>query len=482
MKKAVISTSIQVLTQFMKIKSHTFFYVSVLLAAFLLSISVSSCRKENFLNDSGVKLQFSKDTVVFDTVFSTIGSTYRRLIVTNSYNQPIVVSQIRLGKGTASAYRMNVDGLSGVIVKDLEIPAKDSIYVFVEVTIDPTNANNPFVVEDKIHFVTNGNSQSVELVAWGQNAYFHYNEVVCGETWAVDKPHVLYGITAVGFPRIDSNCTLTIPAGAQIYAHTGAVLYVYKSSLFVNGTESNRVVFQGDRREASYANEPGQWFGVRFAIARNSLINYAVIKNATAGIYIDTAFGGDSLTINGVESFNHSFASLFAQGARVHATNSKFNKAGNNAVSLRLGGEYYFNHCTINNFWTATSRSSPALVLNNYYEANSTIYVRPIVRASFNNSIIYGDIDNEIVIDTVPGNFANYRFNHCLVKTDQPINSNFVNIKRNLSPNYTSNSSLKLKSSSVCIGQADPVYFLSTDLENNSRSNPADIGCYEYVP
>ena len=176
MKKAVISTSIQVLTQFMKIKLHTFFYVSVMLAAFLFSISVSSCRKENFLNDSGVKLQFSKDTVVFDTVFSTIGSTYRRFIVTNSYNQPIVVSQIRLGKGTASAYRMNVDGLSGVIVKDLEIPAKDSIYVFVEVTIDPTNANNPFVVEDKIHFVTNGNSQSVELAAWGQNAYFHYNE------------------------------------------------------------------------------------------------------------------------------------------------------------------------------------------------------------------------------------------------------------------------------------------------------------------
>ncbi len=466
----------------MKSNTSLFFYITVFFLALVLAATFSSCRKENFLDDSSVKLQFSKDTVVFDTVFSTIGSTYRRFTVTNSYNNPISISQIRLGKGTASAYRMNVDGIAGVVVKDIEIPAKDSIYIFVEVTIDPTNANNPFVVQDKIHFQTNGNNQSVELAAWGQNAYFHYNELVCGETWAVDKPHVLYGITAVGFPGIDSNCSLVIPAGAVIYAHTDAVLYVYKSSLNINGTETNRVIFQGDRREASYANEPGQWFGIRFAIAQNSTLNYAIIKNATAGLYVDTAFGGDSLTLNNVASFNHSFASLFAQGARIHAENSRFNKAGNNAVALRLGGEYYFNHCTINNFWTASSRTSPALVLNNYYEANGIIYVRPILRANFNNSIIYGDIDNEIVLDTVPGNFANYRFNHCLVKTDQPINSNYVNSKLNISPNYTTNNSLRLKSSSVCIDQADPLYFLPTDLDNNTRSNPGDIGCYEFVP
>ncbi len=466
----------------MKITTRTFLYFSVIITALSLSFSITSCRKENFLNDSGVKLQFSTDTVVFDTVFSTIGSTYRRFTVRNPYNKPVLVSQIRLGKGTSSAYRMNVDGISGVLIKDLEISANDSIFIFAEVTIDPTNANNPFVVEDKIHFVTNGNSQSVELAAWGQNAYFHYNEVVCGETWAVDKPHVLYGITAVGFRGIDSNCTLTIPAGAQIYAHNEAVLYVYKSSLFVNGTESNRVVFQGDRREASYANESGQWFGVRFAIAQNSVMNYTIIKNATAGIYVDTSFGGDSLLLNGVESFNHSFASLFARGARIHAENSRFNRAGNNAVSLRLGGEYYFNHCTINNFWSATSRTTPALLLNNYYEANSVIYVRPIVRASFNNTIIHGNIDNEIVLDTITGNFANYQFNHCLVKVDQPTNSSYINIKKNVIPNYISNNNLRLKSNSICIDQADPSYFLSNDLDNNMRSNPADIGCYEYVP
>ena len=466
----------------MKIKTPFLFYIFAIASVFILATSISCCRKENFLDDSSVKLQFSKDTVVFDTVFSTIGSTYRRFTVTNIYSSPISISQIRLGKGTSSPYRMNVDGISGVVVKDLEIPAKDSIYIFVEVTIDPTNANNPFVVQDKIHFQINGNNQSVVLAAWGQNAYFHYNEVVCGETWAVDKPHVLYGITAGGFPGIDSNCSLTIPAGAVIYAHTNAVLYVYKSSLNINGTEANRVIFQGDRREASYANEPGQWFGIRFAIAQNSVINYAIIKNATAGLYVDTAFGGDSLTLNNVTSFNHSFASLFAQGARIHAVNSRFNRAGNNAVALRLGGEYYFNHCTVNNFWKASSRTTPALILNNYYEANGSVYIRPIIRANFNNSIIYGDIDNEIVLDTFPGNFAKYRFNHCLVKTDQPLNSNYVNIKRNISPNFSSSSTLKLKSSSVCIDQADPVYFLPTDLDNNTRSNPGDIGCYEYVP
>ncbi len=460
----------------------TFFYFLVIVASLLLTTTFSSCRKEKFFDDSSAKVNFSKDTLIFDTVFVTIGSTYERFTVSNPYNQTVVLSEIRLGGGTSSSFRMNVDGVPGVLIKDMEIPAKDSIYVFVEVTIDPTSGTNPFVIEDYISFRVNGNEQRVQLAAWGQDAYFHYNTEVSGEIWSNDKPHVLYGITAVGFPGIDSLKTLTINAGTQIYAHQDAVLYVYKSKLIINGTESNRVVFQGDRREAAFANEPGQWFGIRFAIAQNSVINYAIIKNATAGIYADTAFAGDSITLYGVESFNNSFASLFAQGARINAVNCKFNRAGNNAVALRLGGNYYFNHCTINNFWTASTRTTPALVLNNYYVANSTTYVRPI-NASINNCIIYGDIDNEIVLDTVPiTGQANYRINHCVVKTDKPTNSKFVSIIKNVNPNYASTSSLKLNSTSIAIDRADAAFLLSpnVDLENNPRSNPADIGCFEH--
>ena len=297
---------------------NTALYLIVILG---LSLIVSSCRKEKLFTDSSAKVEFSKDTIVFDTVFVTIGSTYERFTVFNPYNNTIVLSQISLEKGTASSFRINVDGVAGAVIQDIEIEPKDSVYVFVEVTVDPTSGTKPFVIEDKINFTVNGNRQQVHLAAWGQDAYFHYNELVCDETWANDKPHVLYGVVAVGFPDLASNCTLTIPAGTEIYAHADAVLYVYESKLIVNGTKTDKVVFQGDRREASFAAEPGQWFGIRFAVARNSVIRHAVIYNATAGIYADTAYASDSISLYNVRSYNHSFASLFAQGARIHAEN-----------------------------------------------------------------------------------------------------------------------------------------------------------------
>lgn len=457
-----------------------FTYFFLLLSISIL-IGLTNCRKENFLTDSGAKVEFSKDTVVFDTVFVTIGSTYERFTIKNPQNKALNLSSVRLANGTRSSFRMNVDGLSGVNIKDIEIPAKDSVFVFVEVTIDPNNQNNPFVIEDDIIVTVNGNEQSVHLAAWGQNAYFHYEAdgflIICNETWLNDKPHVLYGITA-----LDSACTLDIQPGTQIYGHSGAMLYIYKSTLNVNGDPNNRVLFQGDRREASFNDVPGQWFGVRFFAPQNSLINNTLIKNATAGIYIDTfAAPSQTLTINNSQSINNSFASLFAQGANIRAENSQFGKAGTNSVALRLGGNYYFNHCTIDNYWTSSTRNSPALVINNYFESGGTTIVRSIT-AFINNTIIYGNNDNEIVLDTFPTpGQANYLFNTCIYKTDEPINSNFAGGFLNTDPKFKNSSSRELQSNSPARNNADnsPGLYLSLDIQGNMRSNPAAIGCFE---
>jgi len=449
-------------------------------------LGLSNCRKENILTNSSAKIEFSKDTIVFDTVFTTIGSTYERFTVHNPQNSTISISNIRLGKGSASQFRINVDGVPGTSITDIEILPNDSVFVFVEVTIDPTSGLNVFVVEDDIFFTLNGNLSNVHLAAWGQDAYFHYNELVCGEIWNDDKPHVLYGVAAVGFPGIDSGCTLTINQGAQIYSHSGAVLYVYKSKLIVNGTQSNKVIFQGDRREASFNNVPGQWFGIRFAIAENSEINHTIIKNGTVGIYADTASGGaafgDSIKLRNVESLNHSYASLLAQGAHINAENCMFSRSGNNSVALRLGGNYFFNHCTISNYWNSTTRTTPGLVLNNYYEVGATVYVRPFIKATFHNTIIYGNNDNEITLDTITGFSVNYFFNHCMIKTDQPTNGKFVSLQKNIDPLFSSFSRMTLSSTSPAIDAADNNYLLFLDIDENTRSNPADIGSFEYVP
>ena len=140
--------------------------------ALLVCIS-PGCRKDNFLTDPEARLEFSTDTVLFDTLFSTVGSTTRLFKVYNRHSQSIRISELRLEQGNSSPYRINVDGQDGWLFNDLELAAGDSLFIFTEVTIDPGNASTPFVVEDRILFETNGNLQQVQLSAWGPDAYFH---------------------------------------------------------------------------------------------------------------------------------------------------------------------------------------------------------------------------------------------------------------------------------------------------------------------
>ena len=102
-----------------------------------------------------------------------------------------------------------------------------------------------------------------------------------------DKPHVLYNTVAVGFPGLDSNKNLTIPAGTQIYCHKNSQLIVYKSSIDIQGTNGNEVVFQGDRLESFYDDVSGQWWGIRLIEANTSNIDYAIIKNGSVGLQVD---------------------------------------------------------------------------------------------------------------------------------------------------------------------------------------------------
>lgn len=76
-------------------------------------ISVSSCRKDFSTIESFGALEFSKDTVFLDTVFTNIGSATYNLKVYNRSNNAITIPYITLEKGNSSNYRLNVDGIAG---------------------------------------------------------------------------------------------------------------------------------------------------------------------------------------------------------------------------------------------------------------------------------------------------------------------------------------------------------------------------------
>lgn len=242
----------------------------LLWAILILSVITFSCRKDRVIdNNPSLKLSFSNDTVIFDTVFTSLGSATQRLMVYNPSKSVVNISNILLAGGDKSPYRINVNGLSGSSFKDIELNGGDSLYLFARVTIDPTDIGNPFVVEDSILFLTNGNEQRIKLVAWGQNAnYILADKYIEGfppfkivadslETvhWTNEKPYVIYG-----YAVINSYGKLIIDEGARVYFHKNSGLWAYTDGVLkVFGSQDNPVTFQGDRLESFYNDLPGQW-------------------------------------------------------------------------------------------------------------------------------------------------------------------------------------------------------------------------------
>lgn len=489
---------------------------SIRFLPFFLSIAaalvLTQCRKDNFITDSGAALNFSTDTVLFDTVFTTIGSVTELVKIYNPHNDAIRISRIALEGGTDSPFRIAVDGINGVEFSAIEIEAGDSLFMLVEVTVDPGNVLTPFVVEDRVRFETNGNLQYVELVAWGQDAHFHggtgsgaIDEIISADaTWFNDKPHVIYGIVAV-----DSAVTLTIAEGTQVHVHAGSGLYIYKGSLVVNGTLGNEVVFQGDRLESAYDDLPGQWGieldfevttglgpdiasvvrgGIWFYEAQPSSINYAVLKNGTIGIQADTsgAVGNDyCLTVSNTKILNMSGIGLWAQGSEVKGWNNLIANCGQACGAFTLGGRYDFTHTTFANYWQEGARTAPAFILNNYYEdIFQNLNIRPLEQADFRNCIMWGNNAtlnefNEFVIDLEEEALQAYYFQSCMADTDTDLSdpTRFVDMKTT-APQFQNPQAIDFHPVGIPGNMVGLSSFQFFDLDNQPYTNGVNIGCY----
>jgi hypothetical protein len=443
----------------------------------IISITLfMNCRKDRINTSPNAKLGFSQDTILFDTLFTTIGSTTRYFRVYNPTNEKLIISAISLEQGTQSQYRINVDGLSGVSFNDIEVPAKDSIFIFVQVTINPTAQNSPLLVEDKIKFLTNGNSQEVILHAFGQDAYFHLREIITEDTqWQNDKPHLIYGYCA-----LDSGFTLTIPAGTKIHGYNNAILYIYKSSLHVQGSVGNEVEFKQARTEnfllAPVDSVAGQWRGIYFYAPKNSIIQYTQIRNAVIGVQIDTLNGLDSVSLVNVRIHNSVYAGVLTQGGNIFAQSSLFGNAGQFSGFFSIGGKVFIDHCTFANYWPG-QRNNALFVFKDYYkDVNDNFQYRPFVQAVLKNSIIYGKNDNEFILDTLSriytGNVPNISMSHCLFKTEFALNTSsfYTNCWKNQDPNFQNTGFWNFKASGSAVIERGTFTVPVPDLEGTPRN------------
>lgn len=487
-------------------------------------ISVSSCRKDFSTIESFGALEFSKDTVFLDTVFTNIGSATYNLKVYNRSNNAITIPYITLEKGNSSNYRLNVDGIAGKTFNNIDILAKDSIYVFIETTVDVSAETNPLYT-DRILFDNGDKEQNVDLVTLVEDANFIYpgkdaismkidsltldgepttikgrflndDELIFNKT----KPTVIYGYAAV-----PANKTLTIEAGARVHFHDNSGLIVdNKATLKVNGTLNDKVIFEGDRLENSFSEIPGQWgtLWMRAGSTENEIKN-TIIKNGIIGILIDSIGSSTSptLKLENTEIYNHSNFGILARETNIEGNNVVIGSAGQASLAATIGGTYNFTHSTFANYWNNGIRQLPAVLVNNFFtytnESGEEIAeTRDLKAANFTNCIFEGNNNIEFVLDNLNnGSLFNYAIKNCMIRFNDTNNSfegiteldfnnntNYSDIILNGNANFkdTQKSNFIIGENSDAINKALSTPFNIDILGVDRTSNP-DIGAYQHI-
>jgi len=444
----------------------------------------SSCRNDFDTVPNSGNLEFSQDTIYLDTVFTNIGSSTRTLKVYNRSSEDLNIPNIELSEGDNSSYRLNVDGIPGKTFENINILANDSIFIFIETTIDINNFPNPdnsFLYTDKIIFDSGSNSQDVDLVTLVQDAIFLYPEQYSDGTietlnlgteeepiliegffleeeqlnFTNEKPYVIYGYAAVA-----PNKTLTVDAGARVHFHRDSgILVANTGSMKVNGAPSldpelmeNQVIFEGDRLEPAFSYVPGQWGTIWLtAGSTNHEFNYTTIKNSIVGILMDSNDGDRTLTLKNVQIFNTSSTGLLARTGDVYGENVIINNSGQTSLSCSLGGRYNFIHSTFANYWNNNFRLFPSVVIDNVLQISETEFeTKDLIEANFINCIIYGNEARELIFVEDENAAFNFNFVNSLIRFDDP-SGNYLD-----DPNYDfSNENLYLN----IVRNQDPAFF-----------------------
>lgn len=420
-------------------RTASFGVLPVLLAvAFLWT---QGCQEIRFDTGSAVDIDFSTDTLSFDTVFTQVGSTTKYFKIYNKSKQFARIDRIETGRGTGR-FRINADGFQGPVVKDLEIPPEDSVYVFVEVTIDPDQplSVSPFVIEDEVRVQCGERTSAVTLTAWGQNANYIPRRdgarkqvlVTCDmSTWTWDdpKPYVIYGVVMV------DSCTLDIPAGTRVYVHGGqvfqggssyndGVLYIGKyGKLKISGTSEEPVTFQTDRLEVDYQKRIGQWGRIHLAPgSKGNVISHARLYHANIGVLVDST--AEVSIEHSVIGFNGN-SSVAAFKGSVYAVNSLFHTAAGYNFRADFGGRYNFDYCTFANI----GFGQEAIGVTNYFcfardNDQCTDGRASVLNLHLRNSILYSSKADALVLADATEDPSYFRtsFENTIIRMDQLLN------------------------------------------------------------
>lgn len=476
------------------------------LLVILLLTCLVACQHEIVSDDPNMQISFSHDTVLFDTVFTTMGSSTKLVMVYNPNRQAVQIEQVSMQEG--KHFRINLDGENNIEeLRDITLRGKDSLFLFVRAYIDPLDENNPVLVEDDIAFRVNGKTQRVKLQAYGQNinkiqgkdGLKVYQNLILNNR----KPYLIYDTVAVAGD-------LTIEAGTTVYMHAGAMLYAY-GNVTAQGTKEAPIVFRGDRTDMLFDSVPyrmasGQWDGIYLIHPTDYptptyTFDYVDILSGNIGLYTysEDVEQCPKMTLKNSRIHNHSVYGLVLQNVDAEVVNCEISNCASYCVYL-AGGKHDFVHNTIAayygypytdlNIHTNILADNVAAVYINNLSKNTARTI-----SSFTNCIITGGREQNLVVATPLSEYYEGRFEGNYLRTDSLDEAYAKNnvyasdsdscVFRNIYYLYKEYHyyDFHLDSLSPAQGIADSVAAIPypTDRDGHPRKGKPDAGCYEFV-
>lgn len=475
-----------------------------------IAAGLSSCSNDRgFSIDPNHKLTFSTDTVAFDTLFTEVSSATQIFLIYNRNKADLRIAHAALMGGEDSPYRVNVDGLSGTTFDDLALRGGDSMYVFVEATIDPRGQNDPFEVYDALLFtLESGVTQQVIFSASGQDATVMRSIVITDETTlTAARPYLIYDSL-----RVEQGATLRMEPGTRLYFANKVELQVH-GRIEAVGASDAPIVFRGARTDRMFSYLPydrlsAQWGGITLhESSTNNIFTHCDIHSGTYGLRVRSGDTEENkIEMHNSQIHNVDEDALELTQCKALFTNCLFTNAGEHCVNI-LGGEMDFVHCTMANFYPWKSRQGVAVnIANNLAEEANTAY--PLLGANFINCIITGSKSDELTTNIIEKTdtedwteYSKYTFKHSLINSwkaaIEPNEQHFINIvwenKDNAAygqsnfrgidhENFIYDFHLNALSIARGIGTNDYPNPLPCDKDEQARTTEAiDAGCYQYV-
>ena len=480
----------------------------------LLSIFLACDDYDTFTTDRSATLRFSNDTVLFDTLLTTVPSSTKTLTVYNRGDKGLHISEVRLSGGAASLFRVNIDGqdMSRSVdnrVTDFEVRRRDSIIVRIEVTMPELESDSIKAFTDRLLFtLESGVQQEVSIIASGRNAYFLQGCTVKADTtFTARRPIVVYDSLVVA-----SDATLTLEAGTQLLFHEKAGMTVH-GRLVAEGTLEAPVILRGDRMDhmfdyLPYDRLPSRWEGLTFTKeSLNNSLDYFDLHSGTYGIRCDST-GVDVLKLRLTNSRIHNVGGhgLELLHCRTEVANTEISNTLGHCAYV-YGGDAQFIHCTLAQFYALSADRGEAIHISNH---DSIIGYSPLYRADFINCVATGYADDVVMIpplnrENMPSDVAdlpiNYQFIHCFLTTEVPddelytprfikcqIDTLDADINRDkhfqLVDTHNFLYDFTPVEASAIRGVADATYAAPYPLDRLGRNrltdNAPDAGCYEF--